>query len=59
MFSWQPIAVAAVLLLAVAYVSRRVWARLSSLKPSIPLKSSCRNEACSGCGPVLAPKVRQ
>src|SRR5215471_14845986 len=51
MLSWQPIAAAVVLLLALAYVSRRAWARLSSLKPSNSLKTSCSSEACGGCGP--------
>src|SRR5215471_11542813 len=58
-FFWQPIVVAILLLLALAYVSRRAWLRLASLKPSNPLKSSCNREACSGCGPTTQISTKQ
>jgi len=45
MFDWQVIAVTFVLLLAVGYVGRRGWLRISSLK------ISRRNTPCDkGCG---------
>jgi hypothetical protein len=57
MLFWQPIAAAVLLLLALAYVSRRAWLRLSSLKPSKRLRVSCAGEACCGCAPVHGSEV--
>jgi hypothetical protein len=54
MFSWQPIAAGTALLLALVYISRRIWLRLSSLRPSKRLTISCGGQACCGCGPTRA-----
>jgi hypothetical protein len=48
MFDWQVIVVAFVLLIAVGYVGRRGWLRISSLAASERNAPSC-DKACGHC----------
>ena len=48
MFDWQVIVVAFVLLIAVGYLGRRGWSRISSLAASERNAHSC-DKACGHC----------
>jgi ABC-type sulfate transport system permease component len=56
MISWQLIGVALVFSMALAYVSRRAWARLLSTTKQNRAASSCAS-TCGGCGTAALTKV--